>query len=73
MNDASRRDFLKALGLVPLLAATIAAKKPAPSPAPSPSSTPTPSPDDALKELRAFELSDGSEPATVFAATRGNR
>ncbi len=73
MNDASRRDFLKALGLVPLLAATAAAKKPATTPAPSPSATPPPSPDDALRELRAFELPDGSEPATVFAATRGNR
>lgn len=73
MNDASRRDFLKALGLVPLLAAAAAAKKPAATPAPSPSATPAPSPDDALKELRAFELPDGSEPAAVFVATRGNR
>lgn len=73
MNDASRRDFLKALGLVPLLAATAAAKKPAATPVASPSATPAPSPEDALKELRAFELPDGSEPAAVFVATRGNR
>ena len=71
MNDATRRDFLQALGLTPLLALLLAAKKAEPSP--SPSATPPSDPDDALKEVRAFTVPQGTEPAEVFVAFRGGR
>ena len=71
MNDATRRDFLQALGLTPLLALLLAAKKP--EAAPSPSATPPSDPDDALKEVRAFSVPEATEPAGVFVALRGGR